>query len=150
MFRVWEGIKDSMHTCVCVYMCTFVRANIVSPFFFFNLQAGDLTSDPTSLLATSCLCRQYRVCVDKGTYDAISLNPDGAERSRMAYRQMVKHLLQPGGLLMITSCNWTKDELLDFFKTGLLLPGLLVFITSNLSPGIFCLQIEGENKNILF
>ncbi|XP_025108567.1 EEF1A lysine methyltransferase 2-like isoform X2 [Pomacea canaliculata] len=88
-----------------------------------ELQAGDLTSDPTSLLATSCLCRQYRVCVDKGTYDAISLNPDGAERSRMAYRQMVKHLLQPGGLLMITSCNWTKDELLDFFKTDFKLYG---------------------------
>lgn len=149
MFRVWEGIKDSMHACVCVHVHICESKHSVT-FFFFNLQAGDLTSDPTSLLATSCLCRQYRVCVDKGTYDAISLNPDGAERSRMAYRQMVKHLLQPGGLLMITSCNWTKDELLDFFKTGLLLPGLLVFITSNLSPGIFCLQIEGENKNILF
>ncbi|XP_070192248.1 EEF1A lysine methyltransferase 2-like isoform X2 [Littorina saxatilis] len=81
-----------------------------------RLQTGDLTADLSSLPAVSCLRCKYRVCVDKGTYDAISLTPGGAKEEREAYRRNVRSLLQPDGLFLITSCNWTKQELMDFFQ----------------------------------
>lgn len=60
----------------------------------------------------SKLQRQFRLVNDKGTLDAIGLHPDGAVK-RMMYWGSVSKLVAPGGLLVITSCNSTKDELLE-------------------------------------
>ena len=53
--------------------------------------------------------------MDKGTYDAISLCPDDARSKRRKYIENVADLLQTGpdkkGLFIITSCNWTEEEL---------------------------------------
>lgn len=60
---------------------------------------------------------EYKICLDKGTYDAICLNPElskaemGVTRSR--YWENVYHLLQPEGVLVIVSCNWTWEELVS-------------------------------------
>ena len=51
------------------------------------------------------------MCLDKGTYDAISLSPSEAGRKRVCYIESVAALLSAGGLLVITSCNWTAEEL---------------------------------------
>jgi len=59
---------------------------------------------------------QYDVCLDKGTYDAISLNPNDARHQRSRYLASVRRLIRPAGLFVITSCNWTQDELLEQFK----------------------------------
>jgi len=59
---------------------------------------------------------QYDVCLDKGTYDAVSLNPDDSCHQRGRYLASLRRLVRPTGLFIITSCNWTKDELLDHFK----------------------------------
>ncbi len=48
--------------------------------------------------------------VDKGTLDAIGLATDGAA-ARLRYAATVARLLPRGGLLLITSCNATADEL---------------------------------------
>ena len=56
--------------------------------------------------------------IDKGTYDAISLKPEDAMSARQAYRTTVKRLMDQDSLFSLTSCNWTKDELVDFFKEG--------------------------------
>jgi len=65
----------------------------------------------------SCLKNNFNVCLDKGTYDAISLlNPDSST-DRDAYRKNVHSYLQTNGRFLITSCNWTKDQLLSHFKT---------------------------------
>lgn len=63
----------------------------------------------------------YDVVLDKGTFDAISLMPHPPAESRdsasdshpcAVYRKKVLPLLRPdGGFLVITSCNWTKEEL---------------------------------------
>ncbi|KAL8620414.1 hypothetical protein ACOMHN_055495 [Nucella lapillus] len=83
-----------------------------------HLQTGDLTGELSSLQPEDRLCRQYRVCLDKGTYDAVSLTPDTALEGRKAYRRNVRRLLQPeGGLFFLTACNWTRGELVDFFAT---------------------------------
>ncbi|XVF81884.1 hypothetical protein PTKIN_Ptkin15bG0191700 [Pterospermum kingtungense] len=56
--------------------------------------------------------RQFQLVMDKGTLDAIGLHPDGPIK-RMMYWDSVSKLVAPGGLLVITSCNHTKDELVQ-------------------------------------
>ncbi|KAE8695205.1 putative S-adenosyl-L-methionine-dependent methyltransferases superfamily protein [Hibiscus syriacus] len=58
------------------------------------------------------LDRQFQLVMDKGTLDAIGLHPDGPIK-RMMYWDSVSKLLAPGGILVITSCNNTKDELVQ-------------------------------------
>ncbi|KAI9085599.1 hypothetical protein K1719_032442 [Acacia pycnantha] len=56
--------------------------------------------------------RQFRLVMDKGTLDAIGLHPDGPVK-RMMYWDSLFKLVAPGGILVITSCNSTKDELVQ-------------------------------------
>ncbi|XP_022143402.1 EEF1A lysine methyltransferase 2 [Momordica charantia] len=58
------------------------------------------------------LGRQFELVVDKGTLDAIGLHPDGPIK-RIMYWESVSKLVSPGGILVITSCNSTKDELVQ-------------------------------------
>ncbi|XP_067012529.2 EEF1A lysine methyltransferase 2 [Anabrus simplex] len=60
--------------------------------------------------------RRYQVALDKGTYDAVSLCPDDTKMKREQYISSVHSLLHPGGLLVITSCNWTEKELVAHFQ----------------------------------
>lgn len=54
---------------------------------------------------------QYDIVHDKGTYDAVSLHPDEPETKRKAYIDNVHRMLANEGLFILTSCNWTEDEL---------------------------------------
>uniref|UniRef100_A0A2N9IJT9 Protein-lysine N-methyltransferase FSB_LOCUS52282 n=1 Tax=Fagus sylvatica TaxID=28930 RepID=A0A2N9IJT9_FAGSY len=56
--------------------------------------------------------RQFQLVMDKGTLDAIGLHPDGPVK-RMMYWDSVSRLVASGGILVITSCNSTKDELVQ-------------------------------------
>lgn len=81
-----------------------------------KLEVADLiTEDATQKY--SCLTRPYKVCVDKGTYDAISLMPAGDKEARHSYLQTVKSIMTPNSLLVLTSCNWTKEQLMAFFSS---------------------------------
>ncbi|OVA14525.1 Methyltransferase domain [Macleaya cordata] len=60
--------------------------------------------------------RQFRLVMDKGTFDAIGLHPDGHIK-RIMYWDSVSKLVAPGGILVITSCNSTKDELVQEVDT---------------------------------
>ncbi|XP_037128439.1 EEF1A lysine methyltransferase 2 [Syngnathus acus] len=60
----------------------------------------------------------YDVCIDKGTFDAISLNPDDTGEVKRLYVQALKASLKDRGLFSMTSCNWTKEQLLERFKEG--------------------------------
>ncbi|KAH7434919.1 hypothetical protein KP509_06G041000 [Ceratopteris richardii] len=55
---------------------------------------------------------RFKLITDKGTLDAIGLHPDGAQR-RVMYWKSISKLIAPGGVFIITSCNSTKDELVD-------------------------------------
>lgn len=57
----------------------------------------------------------YDVVHDKGTYDAISLSVDSKE-SCQKYLGSIKNSLKDGGHFIITSCNWTSEELVERFK----------------------------------
>ncbi|XP_078174928.1 uncharacterized protein LOC144568446 [Carex rostrata] len=56
--------------------------------------------------------KKFQLVLDKGTLDAIALHPDGPVK-RMMYWESVSHLVAPGGILIITSCSSTKDELVQ-------------------------------------
>ena len=63
----------------------------------------------------------FDICLDKGTYDAISLCQDNSKEMRLQYRQSVFELLRDSTssespLFFITSCNWTENELVEFFS----------------------------------
>ncbi|KAL0924177.1 hypothetical protein M5K25_004986 [Dendrobium thyrsiflorum] len=58
------------------------------------------------------LDKKFQLVMDKGTLDAIGLHPDGPVK-RLMYWDSVAKLVAPSGILVITSCNHTKDELLQ-------------------------------------
>ncbi|KAL0019582.1 hypothetical protein WJX79_001749 [Trebouxia sp. C0005] len=65
-------------------------------------------------LLQTCLTSSFDVITDKGTLDAVGLMQD-ADINRAKYQQSVWSLLKSNGLLVITSCNSTKDELCEEF-----------------------------------
>jgi EEF1A lysine methyltransferase 2 len=67
----------------------------------------------------------FDLVLDKGTFDAMSLNDetylgeDGAEkRVCEMYPGIVAGLVRKGGWVMVTSCNWTEEEVLRWFTEG--------------------------------
>ncbi|XP_046626397.1 EEF1A lysine methyltransferase 2 [Neodiprion virginianus] len=76
-----------------------------------TLQTFDILENDIADLGST-----FRVAHDKGTYDAVSLNPDNPKEKREKYIKNVKEMLDPQGILIITSCNWTEDELINHFK----------------------------------
>ncbi|XP_013800408.2 EEF1A lysine methyltransferase 2 [Apteryx mantelli] len=69
-------------------------------------------------LAPSAELSGFQICIDKGTFDAISLNPENAVGKRKQYVRSLCSVLKPEGFFLITSCNWTKEELLNEFREG--------------------------------
>ena len=66
------------------------------------------------LIRTGCLCR-FDVITDKGTFDAVGL-AEGAPAKQRLYVRAAASLLKPAvGLLVITSCNSTREELVAHF-----------------------------------
>ncbi|KAI9679771.1 MAG: hypothetical protein M1817_004785 [Caeruleum heppii] len=61
----------------------------------------------------------FDVVLDKGTFDAISLSDELDEnglRGSETYATRVAALAKRGGLLVLTSCNWTEKELRAWFE----------------------------------
>ncbi|KAI9796942.1 MAG: hypothetical protein M1833_005888 [Piccolia ochrophora] len=62
----------------------------------------------------------FDVVLDKGTFDAISLSSDldvEGRRSCESYAGRVAPLVKDGGLLLVTSCNWTEEELRSWLES---------------------------------
>ncbi|KAF7773241.1 hypothetical protein Agabi119p4_5408 [Agaricus bisporus var. burnettii] len=80
-----------------------------------------LREDPSlpSSLEHSNVPSCWDLVLDKGTYDAIALgSKDSSGRSPAgAYPHRLCRLLKPGGLFLITSCNFTEEELKSSFIT---------------------------------
>ncbi|KAK6145320.1 hypothetical protein DH2020_022140 [Rehmannia glutinosa] len=58
------------------------------------------------------LDQKFELVTDKGTRDAIGLHPDGPLK-RIMYWDSISELVASGGILVITSCNSTKEELVQ-------------------------------------
>ena len=61
---------------------------------------------------------KFDVVIDKGTYDAICLNPkvEDIKPLKESYISYVTNSIAPNGYFIICSCNWTKEELLQHFS----------------------------------
>jgi len=81
---------------------------------YMFIQVADILSIGSSPLNG----RVFDVCLDKGTYDAISLSPSNPEEQKTVYVQSSATLLKASGLLVIASCNWTEEELKKQFEPG--------------------------------
>lgn len=60
--------------------------------------------------------QHFDIIHDKGTYDAISLHPDNPHEKRNKYISILHSLATAGGLLILSSCNWTDAELCTALK----------------------------------
>ena len=67
----------------------------------------------------------FDLVLDKGTFDAISLSSetitdvDGIRRRPCeTYPSKAITMVKPGGCFLITSCNWTEDEVVRWFTEG--------------------------------
>lgn len=60
---------------------------------------------------------KFDIVHDKGTYDAISLHPDNPAEKRSKYMKHVHKMISDNGMLILTSCNWTEDELCASFQS---------------------------------
>lgn len=61
----------------------------------------------------------FDVVLDKGTFDAICLSQETDAQGRRiceGYREKVEGLVKKGGRFLITSCNWTAEELRGWFE----------------------------------
>jgi len=77
-----------------------------------RFERWDLLADPPG----DWLGGGFDVVLDKGTFDAISLMPPASDSSHPCdtYRDKIIPLIKPGYFLLVTSCNWTKHELIDW------------------------------------
>ncbi|XP_052009888.1 EEF1A lysine methyltransferase 2 [Xyrauchen texanus] len=62
--------------------------------------------------------KSFDICIDKGTFDAISLSPEDREEAKNRYVASLRTVMNPEGFFIITSCNWTKEQLLQIFRPG--------------------------------
>ncbi|KAJ6258388.1 Protein-lysine N-methyltransferase EFM4 [Drechslerella dactyloides] len=63
----------------------------------------------------------FDVVLDKGTFDAISLSDERLDDGRRVYEvypEKVARWVKKGGVLLITSCNWTEEELVGKVTAG--------------------------------
>lgn len=56
----------------------------------------------------------WDVVLDKGTFDAIGLAENGRE-AEDGYLVRAKAAVKPDGFIVVTSCNWTEEELTTRF-----------------------------------
>lgn len=63
----------------------------------------------------------FDIVLDKGTFDAVSLSDervDDGERVCERYPGIARTLVRKGGFLVVTSCNWTEEELVKWFTAN--------------------------------
>ncbi|ODM18957.1 hypothetical protein SI65_05574 [Aspergillus cristatus] len=62
----------------------------------------------------------FDIVLDKGTFDAISLSEEMVAEKRVCerYPGVVVGLVREGGFLVVTSCNWTEEEIVRWFVDG--------------------------------
>lgn len=117
-------------------------------------RTGDITFETLDLIHDDLASQPwwpvtggFDLVLDKGTFDAISLSsstirdPASNTERRVCelYPAKVAQMVNPGGFLLITSCNWTEDEVIRWFT----LPGLE-------QPSSVRLEVYGRIKYPIF
>lgn len=80
-----------------------------------------MKQDPNGVVLEGANEEGWDVVVDKGTFDAISLSEEKDQQGRRiceGYKERAVPLIRDGGILLVTSCNWTEEELRAWFEGG--------------------------------
>jgi SAM-dependent methyltransferase len=80
-----------------------------------------MTQDPAGVVLEGNNEAGWDVVFDKGTFDAISLSEEKDANGRRiceGYKERAVPLVKEGGIFLVTSCNWTEDELNSWFRGG--------------------------------
>ncbi|XP_037972036.2 EEF1A lysine methyltransferase 2 [Plutella xylostella] len=109
-----EGFSNLLGVDYCMEAITLAEKVSKEEFPHIKYKVFDITTG--NLEDLGC---KFGLVHDKGTYDAISLNPDNPKEQREKYIQQVVDMLDDKGLFVITSCNWTSDELVNQFSDRL-------------------------------
>jgi SAM-dependent methyltransferase len=81
----------------------------------------DIMTQSASSILDGTQYSGWDVVLDKGTFDAISLSEETDVRGRRiceGYKERVVPLMREGGIFLVTSCNWTEEELREWFTGG--------------------------------
>lgn len=80
-----------------------------------------MSQDPAGIVLDGPNKNGWDVVLDKGTFDAISLSEEKDRQGRRiceGYKEKIIPLIRTGGVFLVTSCNWTEDELRSWFEDG--------------------------------
>ncbi|CZR54473.1 related to anther-expressed protein SLL2-S9 [Phialocephala subalpina] len=80
-----------------------------------------MSQDPARVVLEGKNEKGWDVILDKGTFDAISLSEEKDEQGKRiceGYKERVVPLIRAGGIFLVTSCNWTEEELRGWFEGG--------------------------------
>jgi SAM-dependent methyltransferase len=112
----WEGAMEGVdYSAQSIRLANQIRDSKDSEYSTIQFREWDLIGKPPG----SWLGPGFDVVLDKGTFDAISLSEEKDMQGRRigeAYREKVEPLVKNGGRFLITSCNWTEEELRSWFE----------------------------------
>lgn len=79
-------------------------------------QEHKITFQVADLLDEACVAGfgKFKIVHDKGTYDAVALMENAMEK-RAKYIKNVASMMDDDSFFIITSCNFTEDELIESF-----------------------------------
>ncbi|VVC87650.1 unnamed protein product [Leptidea sinapis] len=106
-----EGFTNLLGVDYCTEAIDLAQKVCNAEFPSLRFQVFDIVNDDISKLGS-----KFSVIHDKGTYDAIGLCPDNAKINRLKYMDQVYSMLEDNGIFVITSCNWTEEELKKQFS----------------------------------
>ncbi|KAJ8704861.1 hypothetical protein PYW08_012181 [Mythimna loreyi] len=104
-----EGFTNLLGVDYCQEAITLAEKVSKTEFPHIKYKVFDITQDCVKELG------KFGIVHDKGTYDAIGLNPEDPKKCREKYIEQVVDMLDDEGLFIITSCNWTEEELIKHF-----------------------------------
>ncbi|XP_045783339.1 EEF1A lysine methyltransferase 2 [Maniola jurtina] len=105
-----EGFTNLLGVDYCMEAITLAEKVAKSEYPILKFQVFDIITDDVKNLGS------FGLAHDKGTYDAVSLNPENAKENRRKYMEQIVDMLTDTGLFVITSCNWTDAELMRHFS----------------------------------
>lgn len=112
----WEGEMVGVdYSAQSVKLASEIRAAKGSDYTDILFHEWDILSSPPG----PWLASGFDVVLDKGTFDAICLSQEkNAQGKRICegYMGKVEPLVKKGGRFLITSCNWTAEELRAWFE----------------------------------
>ncbi|KAK7575916.1 hypothetical protein V9T40_012202 [Parthenolecanium corni] len=104
------------------------------------------------LISSDIQTPTFSIALDKGTYDAVCLNPSDVKESRKNYLKNIYNLLKPSGLFVITSCNWSDDEIIshfnEYFKLHSIIPTPEFSFGGKSGKLVSCLVLQKVDKPI--